>query len=135
MLIIYNCLKYSNYNNWKQSNDFCTSIYIKTFISHEWPQQNFFLQYNTKSSRQVMRIMKNINLQIISWFNTKLPKLTSSELHGRESITNENFGVKGLIEMIIITLPIQCACILMLYLKPFLCLYKVLIITLRSKNP
>ena len=56
-----------------------------------------------------MRIMKNINLQIISWFNTKFPKLTSSELHGRESITNENFGVKGLIKMIIITIPIQCA--------------------------
>ena len=34
----------------------------------------------TISSRQVMRVKKNI----IGWSNTKLSKLTSQELHGRQ---------------------------------------------------
>ena len=39
---------------------------------------------NTISSRQVMRIEKNINYGIISWSNTKFSKLTSQELYGRQ---------------------------------------------------
>ena len=39
---------------------------------------------NTISSRQVMRIKKNINYGIISWSNTKSSKLTSQELYGRQ---------------------------------------------------
>ena len=39
---------------------------------------------NTISSRQVMRIKKNINKGIISWSNTKFSKLTSQELYGRQ---------------------------------------------------
>ena len=116
------------------------------------------VKYNTKSSRQVMRITRNNNLQIISWFITKFPKITSSKLHSRESITKWDFWSERVnwkaqskndplifrplifqstcqnsttsehfqkwpknqgivlalslsIEMIIITIPIQCACI------------------------
>ena len=39
---------------------------------------------NTISSRQEMRIWKNINYRIISWLNTKFSKLTSLELYGRQ---------------------------------------------------
>ena len=39
---------------------------------------------NTISSRQVMRIKKNINKGIISWSNIKFPKRTSRELYGRQ---------------------------------------------------
>ena len=39
---------------------------------------------NTISSRQVMRIKKNINKGIISWSNTKFSKLTSQELYSRQ---------------------------------------------------
>ena len=38
----------------------------------------------TISSRQVMRIKKNIDKGIISWSNTKFSKLTSEELYGRQ---------------------------------------------------
>ena len=38
----------------------------------------------TISSRQVMRIKKNIDKGIISWSNTKFSKLTSQELYGRQ---------------------------------------------------
>ena len=37
---------------------------------------------NTVSSRQVMRIEKNINLGMINWSNTKFSELTLHELHG-----------------------------------------------------
>ena len=39
---------------------------------------------DTISSRQVMRIKKNISQGIISWSNTKFSKLTSQELYGRQ---------------------------------------------------
>ena len=39
---------------------------------------------DTISSRQVMRIKKNINQGIISWSNTKFSKLTSQELYDRQ---------------------------------------------------
>ena len=39
---------------------------------------------NTISSRQVMRIKKNINEGIISWTNTKFSKLASQEVYGRQ---------------------------------------------------
>ena len=39
---------------------------------------------NTISSRQVMRIEKNINYGIISWSNTKFFELTSQEKYGRQ---------------------------------------------------
>ena len=39
---------------------------------------------NTVSSRQVMRIKKNINKGNIGWSNTKFSKLTSRELYGRQ---------------------------------------------------
>ena len=38
----------------------------------------------TISSRQVMRIKKNIDKGIISWSKTKFSKLTSQELYGRQ---------------------------------------------------
>ena len=38
----------------------------------------------TISSRQVMRIKKNINKGIICWSNTKFSKLTSQELYDRQ---------------------------------------------------
>ena len=51
----------------------------------------FYLPWVTKteflltiSSRQVMRIKKNIDKGIISWSNTKFSKLTSQELYGRQ---------------------------------------------------
>ena len=40
---------------------------------------------NTISSRQVMRIKKNIHLGIISWSNTKLSELISSEFYSKEN--------------------------------------------------
>ena len=39
---------------------------------------------DTISSKQVMRIKKNINYRIINWSNTKFSKLTSEELYGRQ---------------------------------------------------
>ena len=39
---------------------------------------------NTVSSRQVMRIEKNVSWGIISWSYTKFHKLTSQELYGRQ---------------------------------------------------
>ena len=39
---------------------------------------------NTVSTRQVMRINKNINWGIISWSNNKFLKLTLQELYGRQ---------------------------------------------------
>ena len=41
--------------------------------------QEIISPYNihTLSSRRVLRIKKNINLEIINWFNTKFSKLTS----------------------------------------------------------
>ena len=39
---------------------------------------------NTTSSRQVMRIKKNIILGIINWSNPKFSKLTSQELYSRQ---------------------------------------------------
>ena len=37
---------------------------------------------NTISTKEVMRIKKNINLGIISWSNTKFSELTLYELYG-----------------------------------------------------
>ena len=39
---------------------------------------------NTISSRQLMRITKNVDKGIISWSDTKFSKLTSQELYGRQ---------------------------------------------------
>ena len=39
---------------------------------------------NTMFRRQVMRIKKNINLEIISWSNTKFLETTSQELYDRQ---------------------------------------------------
>ena len=39
---------------------------------------------NTISRRQVMRTQKNINLEIISWSNTKFSDTTSQELYDRQ---------------------------------------------------
>ena len=39
---------------------------------------------NTMFRRQVMRIKKNINLEIISWSNTKFSDITSQELYDRQ---------------------------------------------------
>ena len=39
---------------------------------------------NTISSRQVMKIKKNIDKGIFSWSNTKFSKLTSQELYGMQ---------------------------------------------------
>ena len=39
---------------------------------------------NTISRRQVMRTQKNINLEIISWSNTKFSDITSQELYDRQ---------------------------------------------------
>ena len=36
------------------------------------------------SSRQVIRIKKNINWEIIGWSNSKFSKLTSHKLYGRQ---------------------------------------------------
>ena len=38
----------------------------------------------TISSRQVMRMKKNMNKGIISWSTNKFSKLTSQELYGRK---------------------------------------------------
>ena len=53
---------------------------------------------NTISSRQVMRIKKNISRGIISWSDIKFSILTSQELYGRHwrRIAKEILGVKGL---------------------------------------
>ena len=40
--------------------------------------------FSTVSSRQVMRIKKNINKGIIGWSNSKFSKLTSYELYSRQ---------------------------------------------------
>ena len=39
---------------------------------------------NTISSKQMMRIKKNINKGIINWSNTKFSKLTSQELYSKQ---------------------------------------------------
>ena len=54
------------------------------FNSHEWPRQNFSLQYqyNINQILQMMRIKKNINLGTINWSNTKFSELTLKELYG-----------------------------------------------------
>ena len=39
---------------------------------------------NTISSRQVMRIKKNINCEIIGWSSTKFSKPTSWQLYGKQ---------------------------------------------------
>ena len=39
---------------------------------------------NTISNRQVIKIKKNINSGIISWYNTKFLKLKSQELYDRQ---------------------------------------------------
>ena len=59
---------------------------------------------NATSSRQVMRIKKNINLGIISWSNPKFSKLTSQELYiaTARRITNEILGVKGLTQVLVL---------------------------------
>ena len=51
----------------------------------------------TKSSRQVMRIKKNINWGVTNWFDTKFFKLTMRIVWQTvRRITNEILGVKGL---------------------------------------
>ena len=40
--------------------------------------------FNTISSRQVIRIRKNINQRIAGWSQTKFSKLTSEKLYGRQ---------------------------------------------------
>ena len=39
---------------------------------------------NRISVRQVLRMMMNINWEIISWFNTKFSKMTSEELYNKQ---------------------------------------------------
>ena len=70
-------------NSTKADLTLTTSFYKKhyrytvpfTLYSCLWPRQNFSLQYHTMSSRQVMRINKNINWGMHSWSNTKFSKL------------------------------------------------------------
>ena len=58
-------------------------IYFNPFTPTS--DQDRISPYNidTISSRQVMRIEKNINHGIISWSNTKFSELTLWELYGR----------------------------------------------------
>ena len=64
---------------------------------------------NTISSRQVMRIEKNINYGIISWSNTDFPTLISWRivLQTVRRITNEILGVNGLKKPLSVTLTLQ----------------------------
>ena len=52
-----------------------------TFInSHEWPKQNFSIQFHYNIKQTSDENEENINLEIISWSNTKFSKLTSWEV-------------------------------------------------------
>ena len=52
-----------------------------TFInSHEWPKQNFSIQFHYNIKQTSDENEENINLEIISWPNTKFSKLTSWEV-------------------------------------------------------
>ena len=64
---------------------------------------------NTISSRQVMRIEKNINYGIISWSNTDFPTLISWRivLQTVRRITNEILGVNGLKNPLSVTLTLE----------------------------
>ena len=64
---------------------------------------------NTISSRQVMRIEKNINYGIISWSNTDFPTLISWRivLQTVRRITNEILGVNGLKKPLSVTLTLE----------------------------
>ena len=48
--------------------------------SHEWPKQNFSIQFHYNIKQTSDENEENINLVIISWSNTKFSKLTSWEL-------------------------------------------------------
>ena len=67
---------------------FKSTVNIDTDVNPLTPMsdQDKISPYNidTISSRQVMRIKKNINQGIISWSNTKFSKLTSQELYDRQ---------------------------------------------------
>ena len=60
-------------------------IIIQPLNSHEWPRENFSLQYqyNIKQTSHENK-EKNINNGIISSSNPKFSKLTSLELYGRQ---------------------------------------------------
>ena len=61
--------------------------------SNEWPRQNFSLQYKYNIKQTSDENKEKYQLGDISWFNTKLSKLTSQELYGR--IIYDILGVKG----------------------------------------
>ena len=52
------------------------------FNSHEWPRQNFSLQYQYNIDQISDKNLKNINLGMINWSNTKFSALTLWELYG-----------------------------------------------------
>ena len=53
-----------------------SSIVLKPLNSHEWPRQNFLLQYLNNQNQQVLKIKKNINNEISTWSNTKFSKVS-----------------------------------------------------------
>ena len=70
------CIKSEKLNSLQGNNNHLTPMNDQDRIST--------YNINTMSSRQEMRIWKNINYRIISWLNTKFSKLTSLELYGRQ---------------------------------------------------
>ena len=55
---------------------------LKSFNSHDWPKQNFFYNFYTILTRQVMKMKKTITQGIIIWYENKFSKLTPKELYG-----------------------------------------------------
>ena len=75
--------------------------HLNPFNSHEWPRQNFSLQYqyNIKQrSNENEKIDILILREFISWSNTRYSQLTSWELYSKQwgELLNKKLWVKGL---------------------------------------
>ena len=58
------------------------ALFGSPFNSHERPRQNFSFQYRYNIDQISDNNLKNINLGIINWSNTKFSALTLWELYG-----------------------------------------------------
>ena len=70
--------------NDNKHNFYPRQIYIKHLNSHEWPRQNFRLQYQHDIKQKSDENEENINWGNVSWFNTKISEVTSWEWYSRE---------------------------------------------------
>ena len=60
------------------------SFWHNYFNSEEWPRENFSLHYQLKIKKTVIRMMKNINKEIISDPILNSPNYSSGVLYGRQ---------------------------------------------------